>query len=367
MAQILRRVAVSGLGLAFAAFFAFAGSAHAQDDMEVEVVTAPMADTAPMSMDAHSQQDHTVRVGGVVEFIAANTENGEDGFDRGRFSRIVVDYSNTLDNGLVVAGQISYMVNSRDGGQRPWAPDTLFISAGSGFGTVTFGSHAMALCSLHARAYALVPGGWWAGYAGVGFGAQGGGYFAEDAGCVVPTAISYASPSMGGLSAMVSFAPSYDAHQWTNRAGAETDSTAPTPSAEDALEAMVRYAANMGVADIAVSAGLQTAKDNALDSTVAGIQVSFGGATVGADVFDSASGDGYSVGAKYTLGALSPGIAYSSADNDNGTESTYLTVGAAYQVGGGLSVWGEYQDIETTGGPSIAEDTVLIAGVAISF
>ena len=359
MNTIIKR---AGSLLAALALVGMANGAQAQD--EADLATAPMADTAPMTMDAHSLQDHSVRVGGVIEFIAASTDNGEEGFDPGRFSRIIVDYSNTLDSGLSVAGQISYMLNSRDGTQRPWAPDTMFMSVGGGFGTVSMGSHAMALCSLHIRAYGLVPSGWWGGHAGVGFGAKGAGWFAEDAGCVTPTAVSYASPSMGGLSAMVSYAPDYETHQFSNR---QDPSTAATPAGENAMEAAVRYSANMGGANIAVSAGLQTAEDDALDSTVFGAQMGFGGATVAGDWFENRNGDGFSVGAKYTLGSISPGISYGTTDLNAGGESTYLTVGATYAVGGGLSVWGEYQDIETTGTASDGEDTVMIAGVVISF
>ena len=332
------------------------------------MATAPMADTAPMTMDTHTLQDHSVRVGGVVEFFAASTDNGEEGFDRGRFSRIIVDYSNTLDSGLSVAGQISYTLNQRDGDVTNYAPDTLFMSVGGGFGTVSMGSHAMALCSLHVRAYALVPNGWWGGEAGVGFGAKGGGWFAEDHGCATPSAVSYASPSMGGLSAMVSYAPKHGADQGAHRI------EAPATGAENAMEAAVRYAANMGGADLAVSAGILTAEDNAFDSTVAGLQLGFGGVTVAADWFENVrpgdGGDGFSVGAKYTLGSISPAISYSSADYQSGGESTYLTVGASLQVGGGLTVFGEYQDIETTGRPTAAangEDSVILGGVAISF
>ena len=88
MAQILRRVAVSGLGLTLAAFFAFAGTAHAQGE---------------------------VTVGGAIEVIGGTSDHadGQDGFDRGLFSRINVNYSNTLDNGLVISGNIAYLLNQR--------------------------------------------------------------------------------------------------------------------------------------------------------------------------------------------------------------------------------------------------------------
>ena len=42
---------------------------------------------------------------------------GVDGLDsRGLFSRINVGYNNTLDNGLVITGSISYQVNQRGSG-----------------------------------------------------------------------------------------------------------------------------------------------------------------------------------------------------------------------------------------------------------
>ena len=43
-------------------------------------------------------------------------EGGIDGLDRDLFSRINVGYTNTLDNGLVITGSISYRVNQRGTG-----------------------------------------------------------------------------------------------------------------------------------------------------------------------------------------------------------------------------------------------------------
>ena len=331
---------------------------------EAEVVTAPMADTAPMTMDAHALQDHAVSVGGVVEFIAANTDTDEnvDGFDRGRFSRIIVDYSSTLDTGLQVSGQLSYMLNNRDGSERAWAPDTMFLSVGGGFGTVSMGSHAMALCSLHTRTVGLVPNGWNFGHLGVGFTGTGyDGWFAEDNYCGTPTGVSYATPSMGGIAAMVSYAPNQGADQWNNRRDADTD------AAENRLEAVVRYSADMGGANIALAAGMQTAEDDAMDSQVVGAQVQLGGIVVGADWFDNADADGFNLGAKYTIGSISPGIVFSSADYDDGREAEYLTVGASYQVGGGVSVYAEYHDYDTGNNDTNSEVSAVIAGVTIAF
>ena len=378
MVEKFRRMTGLGVGLPMAGLIAIAcfaiGPANAQDEemaeMEAEVVTAPMADTAPMTMDTHTLEDHSVTVGGVVEFVVGNTDNGDDGFDRGRFSRIIVSYSNSLDSGLEVAGTISYLLNSRDGGaananenavegNRSYAPDVMFLSVGSGFGTVSVGSHAMALCSLHTRTVGLVPSGWNFGHIFAGFNSNAyDGWYAEDNYCGTPTAVSYASPSMGGFTAMVSFAPNNGTDQFTHRQEAASD------AAENRIEAMGRFTTSMGGADIAVAAGLQTADDDAMDSTVVGAQASFGGITVGADWFDNASSDGYNIGAKYTIGSLSPGIVFSSVDNDDGTDAQFMSIGASYQLGGGMAVFVEYSDYEVPNGD---EETAVLGGASIAF
>ena len=148
-----------------------------------------------------------VTVGGAVEVIGGTSDHddGQDGFDRGLFSRINVNYSNTLDNGLVISGNIAYLLNQRgsnatqtistddvnemmmDGGmmmgdmeidvssgqnRQNYAPDILAISVGGGFGTVTMGHHAMAACAMLPRPIAFVPGGvnatWYTLFYGIG-------------------------------------------------------------------------------------------------------------------------------------------------------------------------------------------------------
>lgn len=300
-----------------------------------------------------------------------NSDNGNDGFDRGLFSRIIVNYNNPLDNGLEVGGLISYQVNQRDGSATGHAPDVLQVSAGGGFGTVTFGSHAMALCSLHSRTLGLVPSGANTGHSGA-FAAAGAGpgSYAEDAYCTTPMGVSYATPSIGGFSAMVSFAPHTKADQGLSLGDAVKDAD----NVENRFDAAVRFSTSMGGADIAVDAGLQTGEDDGLDSTVFGGQASFGGITVGADwVTGKDDREAYNIGAKYTLGNLTPGIVYSRAEKGD-DEASFLTVAVSYALGGGMTLYGEYQDIEAMTPnaadkdfPGIDDDTVLLGGVQIAF
>ena len=349
-----------------------------------------------------------VTVGGVIEVIGGTSDHddGQDGFDRGLFSRINVGYSNTLDNGLVISGNIAYLLNQRgdnrtqsvntddinemmmddgmmmddmdidiSGGQnrQNYAPDILAISVGGGFGTITMGHHAMAACATLPRPIAFVPGGvnatWHSLFMGVGTINV---THSEVNYCGTPTGISYATPSMGGLSAMVSYAPNMDADQTGSLANASRDG-------EDYLNASVTYGADMGGMNINIGAAFQTAADDYVDSVTIAASAGMGGATVGFSWYDNGDNvdgtyrsgtTGWTVGAKYSLGAITPGITYSSMECDNcddQDEETALVIGASYAVGGGLSAFAEYLGMETTRNGVADDETILMSGVSLGF
>ena len=372
---------MSGLGLTLAAFFAFAGTAHAQGE---------------------------VTVGGAIEVIGGTSDHadGQDGFGRGLFSRINVNYSNTLDNGLVISGNIAYLLNQRgdnrtqsvatddinemmmsdgmmmgdmdidvSGGQnrQNYAPDILAISVGGGFGTVTMGHHAMAACAMLPRPIAFVPGGvnatWHSLFMGVGTINV---THSEVNYCGTPTGISYSTPSMGGLAAMVSYAPNMDADQTGSLANASRDG-------EDYLNAAVTFGSDMGGMSVNVGAAFQTAADDYVDSVTIAASAGMGGATVGFSWYDNGDNTdgtyrsgttGWTVGAKYSLGAITPGITYSSLECDScddNQEETALVIGASYAIGGGLSAFAEYLGMETTENGVSDDETILMSGVTLGF
>ena len=352
MAQILRWAALSGLGLALAAFFAVAGTAHAEGE---------------------------VTVGGVVEVIGGSSdhEDGKEGFDRGLFSRINIGYSNTLENGLEITATLNNMVHQ----ERDYAPDVVFLSVGGGFGTVTMGNHAPAACSMMPRPIALVPGGvnatWHSLFMGTGTANV---THSEHGYCSTPTAISYASPSMGGLSAMVTYAPNTDADQITPIG----DAVGGASNAEDYMAVAGKYSTDMGGMSLNLGAAFQTAADDMVDSMTVAATVGMGGATVGfswydnGDFFDHdgdgdadvyrAGFEGWTFGANYALGNLKPGITYSSQENSaTMTEETALVVGASYVFGGGFSVFAEYLGMETDINGVSDDETILMSGAIVSF
>ena len=320
-----------------------------------------------------AQAQGEVTIGGVVEVIGGSSDNGNDGLDRGIFSRINLGYANTLDNGLELSANLNYLVNQRsDDTQYGFAPDVLSISVGGGFGTVSLGSHAPASCALLPRPIAFVPGGvnatWYSLFTNFDYINV---VFAETNYCGTSTAVSYATPSMGGLSAMITYAPNMGANQSTG-VGDAVDDDGNKP---DYVSVAGSFSTDMGGASLSIGGAFQTsgtANDGSeIDSQSIAGTVGMGGATLGAAWHDNGGDSGYTLAAKYSLGSITPGITYSMVEDDaNGEEETAIAIGASYAVGGGLTVFAEFMSLESEntpadGGP--VDDTLLMGGAFIAF
>ena len=148
---------------------------------------------------------------------------------------------------------------------------------------------------------------------------------------------------------------------------------------EDYLNAAVTFGSDMGDMSVNVGAAFQTAVDDYIDSVTVAASAGMGGATVGFSWYDNGDNTdgtyrsgttGGPVGAKYSLGAITPGITYSSLECDScddQDEETALMVGASYAVGGGLSAFAEYLAMETTRNGVADDDTLLMSGVTLGF
>ena len=148
---------------------------------------------------------------------------------------------------------------------------------------------------------------------------------------------------------------------------------------EDYLNASVTFGTDMGGMSVNVGAAFQTAADDYVDSVTIAASAGMGGATVGFSWYDNGDNvdgtyrsgtTGWTVGAKYSLGAITPGITYSSLECDNWEdqdEETALVLGASYAVGGGLSVFAEYLAMETTRNGVADDETLLMSGITLGF
>ena len=373
-----------------------------------------LAALALVGMASGAQAQGEVTVGGVVEVVGgmsddSRAEGGVDGLDRGLFSRINVGYTNTLENGLVITGSISYQVNQRGTGGTAtadinatevmemgsmdgdmmmveadvtgfenttnYAPDILSLSVGGGFGTVSVGAHAPASCAMLPRPIAFVPAGvnftWYTLF--TGFDSMNA-TFAETNYCGTSEAISYATPSMGGLAAMVTYAPNMAANQGTaiKNAVGTGDDVGTSENKPDYVSIAGSYSADMGGANISLGAAFQTSAEddlgNDIDSQSLAGTLGMGGGTLGAAWFDNGDINGTVLAAKYSLGSITPGILYAVQEKDStGEEETALVVGASYAIGGGMSVMVEYISLDESGGGTDDEDTLLMGAISVAF
>lgn len=315
--------------------------------------------------DASAQGE--VTAGGTIHIVGGISDEGVDGIET-FYNRIVVEYSNTLENGLEIDGRVAIFTS--DAPVRFYNPGESFVTVGGGFGTVAMGNHVTAVHATLPFPLMTPDSPHW-GHHGMFAGvAPANGPALWSFFGWTPNNISYQTPEIGGLKAMVTYAPHSGAYQNNQVAGAMGAAADPT-SADDYIAAAVRYESNMGGMEIAVGAGIQTAKDDMVDSVAMSGTVGMGGITVGAawhDNGESTTGgggtEGFMVSAKYTLGQISPSIAYGQAERAmDGREENYLVIGGNYDVGGGFSVSGEYIALEV----GDEDDTVLMGGVVLSF
>ena len=318
-----------------------------------------------------AQAQGEVTVGGLVEVIGGTSDhdNGKDGLDRGLFSRINLGYSKTLDNGLEINAAINDIVHQ----EVDYAPSVVFVSVGGGFGTVTMGNHAPAACATMPRPIALVPGGVNATWHSLFMGVSTANVTHSEYGyCSTPTAISYSTPAMGGLSAMVTFAPNTDSDQVVAIGSAEKSMT----NATDYMAFAGKFSTDMGGMSLNLGAAYQTAADDMIDSATVAGTVGFGAATLGASWYDNGDSNviyrsgftGWTIGANYAIGSVKPSFTYSSQENDEtDVEETALVVGVNYTVGGGMSVFAEYLGMETTTAGVTDDETILMSGVIVGF
>ena len=275
------------------------------------------------------------------------------------YSRIVVGYSNTLDSGLEIGGRAAIFVV--DDPIRSYNPGETFITIGGGFGTIALGNHVTAVHATMPFPLMTPDSPHW-GHQGMFTGldmASGHGLWPFFG--VTPTGISYSTPTVGGLVAMVTFAP----HSESNPTNQISDAMASSDNAENYMAAAVRYSGNMGGMDIALGVGMQTAEDDMVDAVAATATLGFGGLTVGAGWHDNGDmgTEGITLSAKYALGAITPAIAYNQYENEDGDDESHLILGSSYSIGGGLSAFAEYIALEVEDD----EDTILMSGVRLDF
>ena len=288
-----------------------------------------------------------------------------------------------LDNGLTVGfdAQLEIVNVGLSGGQ-PRDMDETYMYFSGGFGKLQLGAENGAASLLHTG----IPS------VGLGFDDRNFGPVVSNSGHNRPNISgdtakgTYFTPKMGGFQAGISYSPNVD-HQALSGNGFGVMTVA-TGSVEDVIGVGANYTAKFGEAMVDLSAAYESgdvvgAGGNDPEIWALGLNVGFGGFTVGASYGDSenyTSGGGVTAGLDSTIWAL--GVAYKTgpwgvsagyqtSDNEiagataSGSGDEY-ELAASYQLGAGVQLRGGllHADMDLN---SQADTTTLFIGTFLTF
>lgn len=287
-----------------------------------------------------------------------------------------------LDNGLTVGfdAQLEIVNVGLSGGQ-PRDMDETYMYFSGGFGKLQLGSENGAAYLLHVG----VPS------VGLGFDDRNFGVAASNGGHGRPNISgdtakgTYFTPNMGGFQAGVSYSPNID-HQGLSGNGFGV-MTVGTGDVEDVIGLGLKYSGKFGGASLAVSGGYETGdvvgaggQDPEIWSV--GLNVGFGGFTVGAAYADSenydsgslnpgADGDVMALGLAYKTGPWGVSAGYQKTDYEIAGVATSRSadeyeLAASYQLGAGVQLRGGliHADMELN---TLPDTTTLFVGTFLTF
>ncbi|MEQ8250382.1 MAG: porin [Oceanibaculum nanhaiense] len=288
-----------------------------------------------------------------------------------------------LDNGLTVGfdAQLEIVNVGLSGGQ-PRDMDETYMYFSGGFGKLQLGAENGAAYLLHVG----VPS------VGLGFDDRNFGVAASNGGHGRPNISgdtakgTYFTPNMGGFQAGVSYSPNID-HQGLSGNGFGV-MTVGTGSVEDVIGLGLKYSGKFGGASLAISGGYETGEVVGGGSNVdpeiwsLGLNVGFGGFTVGASYADSenydsgslnpgADGDVLALGLAYKTGPWGVSAGYQKTDYEIAGVATSRTadeyeLAASYQLGAGVQLRGGliHADMDLN---TLPDTTTLFVGTFLTF
>ena len=177
--------------------------------------------------------------------------------------------------------------------------------------------------------------------------------------------ISYRTPSLGGLTLGVSYAPNGNS---SNQLKEESKG-----DLSDIIDVGAKFKQSLGEAGVTLSARYGTGKMHELNKkpreAAVGAQVSFGAFTLGGAYADSEaytdtggndSSSGWSLGASYAMEAWTFGIETYQGEHDNGDEQSVSKIAASRTLGPGVA-WDLYAI--TAEGENSGDKSVKVSGI----
>ncbi len=356
--------------------------------------TAVTAGAAKADMSVTGWNTFGIGIGNVEAGGTGGTDPSAGNLDIYENGEIYFHGGTELDNGMSVSWDVQLETENGNGN----FIDENYFTIGGDFGTVIIGQENLPNYKMH------YSGGFWVGNAGLSsnsytqFSGSPGGMSYFHSGFMNDTApvgndsdmMSYYSPRMSGFQIGVGYMPDSD----QNDAGI-TDATASANTFENTVSVGANYTTDMDGTSIAASLGFttsdvngtgaNTATDSEVETFQAGLNVGFGGLTLGVSYMQQTDdnnvrtgGDTENIlaGVKYAAGPHTIGLSgiwseaeETVADTDD-TEGTAYQLAHDYSLGGGVSLTSSvtYLDIDDeVGGTSDADGFVGIVMLNAGF
>jgi outer membrane protein OmpU len=348
------------------------------------LATTALAALGAVAVASPASAKFEVSVKGYMEQWFGYSDNSDsaaadsDMFDQISDSEFFIGFSQTLDNGLKIGGEIQ-VEGQQDGSGEHVDEEYIYVSGS--FGRLELGTDNGAPYRMH---YGVKSNGigidesdvtnWVAGTSGELRSTSRTTGIDND-----QNKITYFSPRVNGFQVGATYLPNSDDINGTtpNTAGQETDG-----SRDDGFGVAANYVTS--VADMSIKASVGYMDAGGDDATAgneealsAGIQLGFGGFTAslayGEHEDDSAATlrdvNVFGVSLAYNMGPAGVSLAYiRGEDSDNNSEQDALEVGASYKVGPGVTAKGSiYYADRVTNGNEVADGVGVAAGLALSF
>jgi hypothetical protein len=343
------------------------------------LATTALAALGAVAVASPASAKFEVGVSGYMEQWFGYSDNSDgaaansDVFDQISDSEFFIGFSQTLDNGLKIGGEIR--VEGQQGQAEPIDEQYIFVEGS--FGRLEIGTDNGAAYRMH---YGVKSNGIGIDESDVSS------WVANAQGALRTTSqttsidndqnkITYFSPRVNGFQIGATFMPNADDINGTTpaTAGQEVDA-----SRDSSYAVAGNYVTSVADMSIKASVGFMDAggavggNETALSS---GIQLGFGGFTAsfayGEHENDSNPTDTnvFGVSLAYNAGPAGVSVAYiRGEENDNNNEQDAFELGASYKVGPGVTAKSSlYYAERVIGGNTAADGVAVVGGLALSF
>jgi len=342
------------------------------------LATTAIAALGAVAVASPASAKFEVGVSGYMEQWFGYSDNKEsvqadsDVFDQISDSEFFINFSQTLDNGLKIGGQIQVEGQQTGAGEMI---DEQFIYVNGSFGRVELGTDNAAHYRMH---YGIKSAGVGIDEGDVGQWVAGGGGQLRSTNMSAPlendeNKVTYFSPRVNGFQVGASYIPEMRIGTNPVAGGAEADAIR-----DNAYSLGGNYVTSVADMSVKASVGYMNAGGGVAgndEGLVAGLQLGFGGFTASLaygeheDDTNTEDVNVFGFGVAYMAGPAGVSLGYiRGEDSDDDDKMNSFEMGASYKMGPGVTAKGSVYYVDRiTAGVDTADGIAVVGGLALSF